>query len=140
LVDRYELDSRGSRGCRRHRFWYHKVISTSKKNCEIRKNERYKLLRENVFDRLANLRLQILDYDGQSEDVLKLSFNDDISEIKESNYYEEAEMHLKDDLPDYLNGLTKLEDDVKEHNTDVVRFIDCEIPKLVTNYLLIIRF
>lgn len=32
------------------------------------------------------------------------SFNENISEIRKSNYYEETEMHLKNDLADYLNG------------------------------------
>jgi hypothetical protein len=67
--------------------------------------------------------------------VLKLTFNDDLSEIRKSNYYEEAEMHIKIDLPDYFNGLAKLERNVGEYNTDLEKFIDHEIPELATNYL-----
>jgi hypothetical protein len=44
-------------------------------------------------------------------------------------------MHLQEDLPDYLNGLEKLERNVEEYRKDVEEFIDSKIPELVTNYL-----
>ena len=52
-----------------------------------------------------------------------------------SEYFEEAKMHFSDDVPTYLNGLTKLQDDVKEFNTYVEEFVQHTLPKLVERYL-----
>jgi hypothetical protein len=137
-VNRHELDSHriGNRRSGRHYLWLYNVISVSKKNSEDRKNERYKLLRENVFDRLSNLRLNTLYHDGQPpKTILELSFNDDILDIMKSKYYEEAKMHLSDDMPDYLNGLAKLQCDVEKYNTYVEEFVEQTLRKLVECYL-----
>jgi hypothetical protein len=52
-----------------------KIYQRKKKTSAESKNERYKKLREHIFDKLASLNLQTVNYNGEPRDALKLYFN-----------------------------------------------------------------
>jgi hypothetical protein len=101
-----------------------------------KRNKRYKLLDENIFQRVSKLSLIPSSDEGISEDRLKLYFTDNISEIKESPYFNEARKHLAIDLPNYLLELDILEGSVTKLNKDVDKFFHRTVSDKVKNYLM----
>jgi len=100
-----------------------------------KRNKTYKLLYKNIFKRLSELTLKSSN-EVRSVDSLKLYFTFDISEIKESSYYNEARKHLTQDLPSYQAELEILEKYVTKFNDDVDKFFHKTNSDRVKNYLM----
>jgi hypothetical protein len=107
------------------------TIRGKKSSVDEKRNNVYENLRDSIFIPLRDKRLVIEDR-NYPEDDLKIFY--DNSNLKQLPDYDEAKMHMNQDLED-ITAPDILEAEARQHNEEVDDFVNKQIPEIVERLL-----
>lgn len=112
-------------------FWTGRLRFREERFFREKREERYSLLKSTIFNFLVQINIE--GFEGESE-TLRLGSLRNLDSVRNSPFFSEAEKHLIQDIPNYLEDITELENSASSFNSDLDEYRKI-LKNMVENFL-----